>query len=151
MVGYWSSLPVGHWSVCWCLCGWLWWIWSSQVQADVNVISDFTNNSGKIISLTQHGSHVAMNSVANIPNTAPTVMSACISMSKYDIEAHVLMRTWPACGNFVLGSIKAMAIPKKAAGLTMYHSSIKPKWIRCSQAKSSSRAASTCSSCSCSF
>ena len=120
-------MPVGHWSVCWCLCGWLWWIWSSQVQVDVNVISDLTNNSGKIISLTQHGSQVARNSVANIPNTTPTVRSACIFMSRYDIDAHVLIKTWPAWGNFVLGITNAIAIPKNAAGLTMYQSSIKPK------------------------
>ena len=75
----------------------------------------------------QQGSQTAMNRVTNIPITAAIVTSDCMSISRYDDEAQVLIKMCPACGNLVRGRKYAIRTPNNAAGLTIYHSSIKPR------------------------
>jgi len=84
-----------------------------------------------MMSLTQQGSQTAIKRVANIPVAAVIVITDCIFISRYDDDAHVLIKICPACGNFVRGRKYAIKIPNNAAGLTMYHSSMNPRWRLC--------------------
>ena len=80
-----------------------------------------------MMSLTVQGTQIAMKRVANIPVAAAIVIPDCIFISRYDDDAHVLIKICPACGNLVRGRKYAIRIPNSAAGLTIYHSSIKPR------------------------
>ena len=79
------------------------------------------------MSLMQQGSHVAINKVMKIPADRAIVKSAWRFIKRYEREAHVLIRMWAEWGNFVLGKKNAIRMPSNAAGLTMYHSSMKLK------------------------
>jgi len=57
---------------CLWVCGWLCLPWTGHEPAISK--SDFTNNSGKMISLMQQGSHTAMNRVTNIPIATAVVI-----------------------------------------------------------------------------
>ncbi len=69
------------------------------------------------MSLMQHGSQTARNSTTNIPSPILGVIAVSMFMSMCDDDAHVLMRTWAACGHFVRGIRKAIITPNIAAGV----------------------------------
>jgi hypothetical protein len=79
------------------------------------------------MSLMQQGNQTAMNKTTKTPISITIDSSRCVFIRTWNDEAQVLTRTCPACGNFVRGQKNAMTIPSKAAGLTRYHSSMKPK------------------------
>ena len=79
------------------------------------------------MSLTQQGTHTARKRNTKIAADKKTVRSFPIAMIICKSDAHVLIKTCPVCGNLVRGRKYAMRTPSKAAGLTMNHSSIKPR------------------------
>ncbi|GAG23975.1 unnamed protein product [marine sediment metagenome] len=55
------------------------------------------------MSLIQQGSQTAMNKKAKITIQIRTDMPLPKAIRIWNDEAQVLSKTWPACGNFVLG------------------------------------------------
>ena len=78
------------------------------------------------MSLKQHGIQTAKNKNPKLPIIFNNETSPAIAISMWNDEAHVLRRTCPACGNFVLGLKYAIRMPAIAAGITTYQPSIKP-------------------------
>ena len=78
------------------------------------------------MSLIQQGSQTAKNKNPKLPTAFHAESCPPIAISMWNDEAHVLSRTWPACGNFVLGLKYAISTPVMAAGITKYQPSIKP-------------------------
>ena len=111
------------WVVCWCVCS------GSQVQVlwwqlwPVPLIKSM----GKTMSLIQQGSQTAKKSTARIPAAMAAVSSLCVFIIMWADEAQVLTRTWAAWGSLVSGAKNPSRMPAKAAGLTTYHSSMKPR------------------------
>ncbi len=62
-----------------------------QLHARIN-----SSASGKMISLTQHGSQTAKNNVTNIPAAMVGVILPAAFMRMWDDEAQVLINTCPA-------------------------------------------------------
>ena len=84
------------------------------------------------MSLMQHGSQTETKRIRKIPAIIRGVISAAVFIMIWADDAHVLIRTCAACGNFVLGIKHAMITPRIAAGFTMYHSSMNPRcrpWV----------------------
>jgi len=60
------------------------------------------NNRGYTISLVQHGSHTARNKNMNMPIVCIQLTVVPNAMMIWNNDAHVLINTCPACGNFVV-------------------------------------------------
>ena len=93
------------------------------------MLFELTNNNGNTMSLKQQGNHTAIKRTISIPPIIEMVISPCVFIIIWAADAHVLINMWPAWGNFVRGKKYAIRIPRIAAGLTIYHSSMKPMWI----------------------
>jgi len=79
------------------------------------------------MSLRQQGSQTAINKTKKIPMMTGRLIWPAVFIRMCEQDAQVLMRTWAAWGNLVRGAKYAIMTPSRAAGLTMYQSSIKPR------------------------
>ena len=55
------------------------------------------------MSLIQQGNQTAKNKKPKLPMSLHAESCPPIAISIWNEEAHVLSKTWPACGNFVFG------------------------------------------------